>query len=218
MRPHHAPAAPRVGSRVHAHIHVHIHVPCAWHAVAVSASIASKRLRNRADRKAIPLINTHGGILARPSEVRVACSYGIDGASVNLHGGVHGDGCPDAWCEPSAAHEQNGVCGFWGAPPRAAWRPEHLATMLELHEQHGEGYKGVGFRSGYNEAVLDGHLWNANLPNTVEAFFLLDNGDNAAVSFTREAHASFLRTYGLTAEEVPLLTLDPGRWEGPLGA
>ena len=115
---------------------------------------------------AVPLINTHGGVIARPSEVSVACAYGIDGATVNLHGGANGDGCPDEWCDPSNPHEQNGYCGFWGAPPRAAWRAKDLGTVLTLHEQQGEGYKGVGFRSGYNEAVLDGVEWNANLPNS----------------------------------------------------
>ena len=52
----------------------------------------------------------------------------------------------------------------------------------------------------------------------IEAFFELGNGDNAAVSYVREAHASFLAMYGLSKEEVPLLRLDPGRWDAPLGA
>ena len=182
----------------------------------ISASIASMRLRNRPDRMAIPLINTHGGVVARPGEVHVACAYGIDGATVNLHGGANGDGCPDEWCDPSKAHEQNGYCGFWGAPPHAAWRAADLATLLALHEEHGESYKGVGWRSGYNEAVLDGISWNENLPNTIEAFFVVSNGDNAATSQVREAHAKFLAQYGISRDEVPLLALDPARWESPL--
>ena len=36
--------------------------------------------------------------------------------------------------------------------------------------------------------------------------------DEAAI---RRAHAKFLAEYSLAAQEVPLLQLDPGRWDDP---
>jgi hypothetical protein len=66
-------------------------------------------------------------------QVAVACAFGIDGATVNLHGGPNGDGCPDAWCDPANPKPNaNGYCAFSGSPPQAAWRGADLATLLTL--------------------------------------------------------------------------------------
>ena len=60
----------------------------------------------------------------------------------------------------------------------------------------------------YNEIIVDGPHWTDHLPTTIEAFF---GGGELAAS----QHASFLRTYGLTNEEVPLLLFDDHNWEAP---
>ena len=48
------------------------------------------------------------------------------------------------------------------------------------------------------------------MPDTVEAFV----GDSAEA---RQQHAAFLRQYGLSAGQVPLLSLDVGNWYEPFG-
>lgn len=142
------------------------------------------------------------------------------GATVGLNGGPNGDGCPAAWCHPHMEPEANGYCGFWGAPPNHAWRPEDMETLLKLHEEHGVQYTRPGYHSGYNEVIVDGISWNAHLPNTIEAFFELE-GDDAGVeklNYARDAHRRFLTEFGLSVEEVPLLKFDPARWHAPFRA
>ena len=189
----------------------------------LSTSIMYGGMHSRGDRQAVPLVSNDGGVIARASEINISCLFGIDGASVGLSGGPNGDGCPWYWCDPSGNIEANGYCGFWGAPPQAAWRPQDLAKLLELHEKFGEPYGQPGYHSGYNEAIVDGWSWNANLPNTVEAFFELegsgvqatpDHGRGQA-GYVRDAHRRFLEEYGITNMEVPLLKFDPARWSAP---
>lgn len=192
----------------------------------LSTSIMYGGMRNRNDRKAVPLVSNDGGVIARPSLLNISCVYGIDGATVGLSGGPNGDGCPSYWCDPNAKREPNGYCGFWGAPPQAAWRAEDLARLIELHERVGAPYHAPGYHAGYNEAVVDGLTWNANLPNSVECFFELegrgveatsDRGRSQA-SYARDAHRRFLNEYGLTDREVPLLKFDPARFDAPFRA
>ena len=191
----------------------------------LSTSIMYGRMRLRGDRVAVPLVSNDGGIVARPhGGVNISCIFGIDGATVGLSGGPNGDGCPSTWCNPAQTgcnQAGYGCCAFEGAPPQAAWRAEDLGTLLKLHEQHGAGYHQPGYHSGYNEASVDGWSWNANLPRTVEAFFYLENVGTAGqgqVSYARDAHSRFLREYGVTDFEVPLLGFDPARWDAPFRA
>ena len=66
------------------------------------------------------------------------------------------------------------------------------------------------YSANYNEVILDGAYWNAMLPNTIEAM-IASPGDPQA----GEQHANFLSTYGLTAEQVPLVVYSPGDLETP---
>ena len=193
----------------------------------ISCMIMYGRMHNRKDRVAVPLVSNDGGIIARPGRgVNISCLFGIDGASVGLSGGPNGAGCPDNWCNPSGVREPNGYCGFWGAPPDHAWSPKNLDKLLELHAQHGVPYHAPGYHSGYNEAIVDGWNWNANMPNTIEAFFELEgrgvsqegDGGRGQASYARDAHSRFLLEYGLTDYEVPLLKFDPSRWDKPFRA
>ena len=54
---------------------------------------------------------------------------------------------------------------------------------------------------GYNEFKIDGSWWDHHLPDVVEAFF----GESAEM---RQQHAAFLQQYGLSAAQVPLLSLN----------
>jgi len=193
----------------------------------LSTSIIYGPLQNRADRVSVPLVSNDGGVIARPSDgLQISCAFGIDGATKNLGDGPNGVGCPSTWCDPSGQLEANGYCGFWGAPPQAAWRAENLDKLLELHKQHGVQWRPPGYHSGYNEAVVDGEVWNKHLPNTIEAFFELEGSGVAATAdggrrqadYARDAHSRFLLAYGLTEHEVPLLKFDPARWHEPFSA
>ena len=67
-----------------------------------------------------------------------------------------------------------------------------------------------------NESALAQFVFNsdhftASLPSSIEAFFQ-EVEDAHGV---RSIHAAFLKAYGLTAEEVPLVWLDPDDWNEP---
>ena len=62
----------------------------------------------------------------------------------------------------------------------------------------------ITFASGhYNEFIVNGLSWDANLPWSIDAFLSSRDGE------ATKAHAVFLRMYGLTAGDVPLLMMTP---------
>ena len=62
----------------------------------------------------------------------------------------------------------------------------------------------------YNELVLDGFYWNLNLPHSIEAI-LTSPGD----PWAREMHKTFLATYGITSDQIPLLSFHKDRIDAP---
>ena len=74
--------------------------------------------------------------------------------------------------------------------------------MLEVHL---ETYQQQG--GGYNEVVVGGRDWNERLPAAVAAFVY---GPDADADEARSLHNSFLRRFGRTACETPLLWMDLG--------
>lgn len=66
--------------------------------------------------------------------------------------------------------------------------------------------------TGYNELVYTSAEWNAHMPKSIEAFFIVrDHFDDKA----RDMHRRFLDQYHLTASDVPLLSFDPSNFEAP---
>ena len=57
--------------------------------------------------------------------------------------------------------------------------------------------------------------WNARLPATDEAFFIVKTDVLHNSGPTIELHRHFLQRYGLRNDDCPLLTFDPGQWERP---
>lgn len=146
-----------------------------------------------------------GGVIVRPQFARVLCGYGGDGgtrgktckppgvSSSCMPGCVTGKS--DTWCDPAVKDSpQDGWCD--GHP----WRPSDMGKLLARDR----------YSANYNEVILDGAYWNAMLPNTIEAM-IASPGDPQA----GEQHAKFLSTYGLTAEQVPLVVYSPGDLEMP---
>ena len=108
-------------------------------------------------------------------------------------------------------------CGFDDWPP-GAWSPKDLEAFMRLHAQHGAPYHEPGFHSGYNEVIITSKSVNANLPRSIEAFFVLSKAqarrDGVGVQVAR-AHREFLSQYQLSTKDVPLLLMRPWNWEEP---
>ena len=188
----------------------------------ISSMIVYASLKDRADRKGIPLPFSRGGILLHPSHLQLDCLYGIDAATYQLQDASH-PGCTAEFCDPNNFMDQNGNagCGFSGAPA-TAWAPTDLKPLLEAHAKYGSSWKESGFHSGYNEIIINSKNHNAHLPHAVEAFFhvkghspVTDDLGYSIVIDVEKAHRAFLDEYGLTAEDVPLLVIDPGDWNAP---
>lgn len=146
------------------------------------------------------------GFVLSPYATRVLCAYGGDGGTRGKLCSPPGlsDSCvpgcapknaPDTWCDPSVHSNANdGWCD--GRP----WRSSDLGKFMERDRAS----------SSYNEAVLDGFYWNLNLPHSIEAILASPDDPGA-----RQMHAAFLSTYGLTAEDVPLLSFRKDRIDAP---
>ena len=59
----------------------------------------------------------------------------------------------------------------------------------------------------YNEVVVSATFWRDHMPSAVEAVL----GDESV-------HTAFLQAYGLSHNDVPLLTLDPSDFDSPFRA
>ena len=196
---------------------------CGRYGDRISCMLVYRSMGDRKDRLAIPLISLDGGLVIRPEVNRVLCVFGGDGASLNnncdppgIHDGcIPGCGTNPEWCSKSRPLLANNCrCGLFNCNGRPRpWRASDAGFVMEQHEKYGPDYSEPGFHSGYNEVVLESRRWEANLPQAVQAFFFIRGAsDEAAI---RRAHANFLAEYSLAAQEVPLLQLDPGRWDDP---
>jgi hypothetical protein len=185
----------------------------------LSVLVASAALRLRPDREVIPMpFADRAGILIRAETIEFECGYGIDAHTYVLADAAK-PGCAHDWCVPGDLLDRNGqLCGFHGAPPGAAWRAEDLEQMLKLHLKHGSAGRMPGFHSGYNEMIISSEKFNARLPQSVQAFFVLEEryarGDSLGYDVSR-VHADFLATFGLSSSDVPLLKLAVDNWEQP---
>lgn len=187
----------------------------------VSSMAVYQGLRKRADRVGVPLpFGSRGGVILSPTHISIDCMYGIDGGTYRLDNPDH-PGCSDHFCSPNNPREQNGLCGFNGAPA-TAWGPNDMKTLLDMHFEHGPHYHAPGFHSGYNEFIINSKKYNTQLPDIVQAFFVPkgqspvtgDLGYSIIIDVV-QAHRAFIQQHGKSAEEVPLLSFDPFNWEEP---
>ena len=135
-------------------------------------------------------------------------------------------GCSDSFCDPNNILDQNGQvwCGFNGAPAQS-WSPRDLKKLLKTHASSGAQWHAPGFHSGYNEVIINSAKHNAALPRAVEGFFVPKGQDPVTSDLgygimidVVEAHGKFLRQYGLSEEDVPVLEFDPSNWHAPFSA
>ena len=185
-----------------------------------------------------------GGILLSPYFNKLLCSYPYDVGTVwrqECHPpGVSDDCIPG--CTPvgfkASEHDSN---LFWchlpdmsetweqktqrlyeqrfGQEQPCAWRPDRLATMMQLRDGYSERDESPpdkiwDDKKYYAELVFEAAVFNDNLPHSIEAFFYTDNGCKDAHDGPRckdyafAAHARFLEHFHLTEEDVPLLKLN----------
>ena len=80
-----------------------------------------------------------------------------------------------------------------------AFKPSDLELMMRAHAGHQHNAHAADGSAKYNELVIDTGPYLANLPQSVEAIV----GEPSV-------HAAFLRRYGLTRTQVPLLKFSAG--------
>ena len=101
-------------------------------------------------------------------------------------------------------------------------------SLLTALQQQYDGTHRKAHRdaSGYNEIIINALQWEESLPHAIEAFVFASGGASVAsapqILALRDTHDRFLRQYGLSPEEVPLLEyvcsvqqLAPVQREGP---
>jgi hypothetical protein len=139
-------------------------------------------------------------------EMRIPTAKANVGSISGLHGIVFRPGLSTRVLCAQDRDMSGGGCSYW------AWPLKDIGGRLRSSSDGVKTYINQNSRGelGYNEFQIDGGWWGRHLPDTVEAFV----GDSAEA---RQQHAAFLRQYGLSAGQVPLLSLDVGNWYEPFG-
>lgn len=160
-----------------------------------SLVFAQQRVR---DGVPIPLFSGRGGgapsgLIFRPHVARILCGKPTDSAGVCINR-YH------RWCDSTRANVQTPYNE--ARDKLCSWRPAdvgvQLQRLIEYQSQPGRSFE-------YNEFIVDGKHWRANLPGAVEAIF----GDAST-------HSKFMRHYGLSAAAFPLFQLDVNNWREPI--
>ena len=121
--------------------------------------------------------------MLNPDVVRVRCSYAGDGGTMGGKGA----------CRQACTEDH-----FW----ECSWPPDQIGTMLRFQLRTNSG--------GYNEVIIDTDSIHDQMPEAIEAVFVIGSGDEAA----RRAHRIISEEFGLTSAEFPLLRLALGPWDG----
>jgi len=168
-----------------------------------------------------------------PRHNTLLCAHPGDVGSLgrNCNGGVAEcvPGCTTwedhspGWCD-----ETRGSAGErlqW--PFYCAYPPSRLAESLEVRDNLAKGgkwYEHKMWDDGkfYDEDIFASWTFVDELPQSVEAFFYTDGqgcGDASdgpkCQDYARNAHASFLRHFGISDTQVPLLKFDLFTRDGP---
>lgn len=170
------------------------------------------------------------GMVVAPHLARALCSYHGDGNDFSRF-------CrePTKWLKMAVALEPDGSCvpgctsrfGWcddrWHPCPlceevKCAWRPSGMAKMMEAHAAKLVSWRESGqgcVKSGHygrsrchSEVVLDASAWRDALPAAIEAIFYQRQSTSESVVWAHTLHADFLRSYGLSPRELPLVVYD----------
>mmetsp|Transcript_36873 Transcript_36873/g.61063 ORF Transcript_36873/g.61063 Transcript_36873/m.61063 type:complete len:441 (+) Transcript_36873:21-1343(+) len=186
-------------------------LPCPepWCADRLSATLINKQ---------VPYLysSTARGIVINSTRVSVLCSFSFDGGTDQRICSPPGSspmclpgcyrqknsGAGDDWCDFRKTYDL-GFC---------AWHPEWLQGMMR------QQLVGLVAREGltacgkpqclYNEVVLDGQAWLAQLPEAVEAFFVPTGAPPSEERAARDARRAFLSRFHVSASNVPMMRLN----------
>ena len=131
---------------------------------------------------------------------------GHAGRESSLHGIVFRPGVSTRVLCGNDRDMSGGGCSRW------TWPLKDIGSRLRSSSDGTKTYINQNGRGelGYNEFQIDGHWWDRHLPDAVDAFF----GNSAEA---RQQHAAFLRQYGLSADQVPFVSMDVRNWYSPFG-
>jgi hypothetical protein len=168
----------------------------------------------------ISLFSGTGGFILAPS-VELLCSYSGDGGTMSRY--CSKDGSPVKDCVPGCEcnHGSPPSCKNWcdelGVDYNCAFKSDHLDEMIKVYRDT---------KSAYNELVIAaGSKWISQLPSALDAAFFIGDDDctNEAkkcegikgCADTRDFHAAFLKQFGITSEECPLLCMNRNNFQSP---
>ena len=168
----------------------------------VSTSFIFGAMRHRDGQNRIPIFGGGGlglGIIFRPAVTSIRCGNGAD-AGGHCHPECEWE---DMKFDPDIPYPGDGCGGN-------SWSPQHVGMFLERVN----GYHQKRDRSYYNEFIVDGIRWAANMPRTVEAIFEV-GGDEGKIEEGRAVIRDMAKAYHFTPERLPLLSFDVTNWEKP---
>lgn len=163
----------------------------------------------------IPHFNGEGsGLIMRPSANRIFCGFGGDaggkGACIPAEHNDCVPGCQQQgqpeWCDPVEVKLEGGQAGTCYDRP---WQPGRTLGIL---------FKRAAGNAHYNEIIIDAVHWDAHLPLAVEGIYYTKASSTAQIREAQATHAGFLRQYGLSEEDNPLLVVDRDDWDAPFRA
>ena len=148
------------------------------------------------------------GVVFKPGETKLRCGNGGDsGGHCHIPNKYNKY---EHWCElePRPARFDAPGDGCVGN----SWRPRDIgAFLLRVSE-----YQARSGRSSYNEFIVDGDHWARQMPQTVEFIFQVKGQPtHGSLADAAKHHAAFLRRYGISPSDSPLLEIDPDDWEAP---
>lgn len=188
----------------------------------LSATILNARLPKAVSGK-IPNysdvnVNAAAGFILNPSFTTLLCAFPHDGGTAMRTcdpPGVSADCLPGCF-----GFDREGGGRAWcdeGGGLSCAFKAKDVLAMLDSQ-------RAVTLSGGvpvYNEVVIDMAEVQRWLPRSIEAVWFMKNwncyegGSMLCEGFAKRTQAQLLLQYGLTAEQVPLITFDSYNWQAP---
>ena len=203
----------------------------------ISATLINRGMEWGQQDTEVPLYsNVFSGYVLSPSLLDVEgggilCAYDSDGGTDKRTcdpPGVH-DKCIPGCNQRDHVNSQPQWCTPTKSGWPCAWQPDQLPAMLHSQRQRWKSMDGNANPTleRYNEVVLSSTVYHADLPSNIEAvFYIASSGQQSCTStnhwlhgvhgfceqYARRAHLKLLAHFGLSADELPLLRLNPTKW------
>lgn len=139
----------------------------------------------------IPLYAGNGGVIFKPQATNVVCGKGTDS----------GGHCGNPWCGKPEPRIPPEYCDMPGDCCKGSWPAQYIGGYLERTGH----WNRAAQRDVYNEFIVDGYDYTK-----IDAFFMLHED-----FYVRDSHDRFLRQYGLTNNQVPLVFMDKWNVNSP---